>query len=306
MQREGSSGHYLAVDIGATKAAIAIISDSLQMIDQVSVPTGKNENIWSQIEVSVKELIAKADVEILGVGIGAAGPINLKSGEISPVNIPSWRNFPIVEKFRNLFETPKIKLCGDAVALTLAESKIGAGQDVDNFLGMVVSTGVGGGLYLNRRIHNGESGNAGYFGHHAISFNGETCGCGRTGCLELYARGPMMVEAAIKAGWQNPNHDFESLAQDARSGDEIAIKSIDNGAKALAVGIINVLEILDINTVIIGGGVAKAGAIYWDLLTKHVEAEAKFANFLQKVDLRQSKLSSDAGLIGAALLVMEN
>ena len=302
----GNAQNYLAVDIGATKAAIAVISGELQLINQVSIPTGKAEKIWEQIEHSVRELVSSAKVEISAVGIGSAGPINLRAGEISPINIPTWRNFPIVEKFSKLTGTPKVKLCGDAVALTLAESKIGAGQDVDNFLGMVVSTGVGGGLFLNKKIYNGISGNAGYFGHHAISFEGGLCACGRIGCLELYASGPMMVQAAVKAGWKNPESNFEALSNDARKGDQIAIQSIDKGAKSLAVGIVNVLEILDINTVIIGGGVIKAGAIYWDLLSKHVESEAQFAKFLQKVDLRQSKLSSDAGLFGAALLAMDN
>jgi glucokinase len=306
MTQNSAAQHLLAVDIGATKAAIAVISDDLKIINQTSVPTGSSENIWENLEKSVKDLISHSGVDIFAVGIGSAGPINISTGEISPVNIPTWRDFPIVENFSNLIGTSKVKLCGDAVALTLAESKIGAGQKVDNFLGMVVSTGVGGGLFLNGKIHNGISGNAGYFGHHSISFEGQECTCGRIGCVELYASGPMMVDSAIKDGWKSDNANFESLSEAARTGDPIAIQSIENGAKALAVGIVNVLEILDINTVIVGGGVIKAGAIYWNLLEKHVQAEARFAKFLQKVDLRQSKLSSDAGLFGAALLAMDN
>ena len=304
--------YCLAVDIGATKAAIALVNQELKIIDRCEVSTGNNQNIWSEIEQATLSLIERNSAAISEIGIGSAGPINLKDGAISPVNISTWRAFPIVEKFSKLLNVKKVRLCGDAIALALAESKIGAGKDVDSFLGMVVSTGVGGALVLNRKIYHGSSGNAGYFGHHSISFalsgneNKERCACGRTGCVELFASGPKMVEDAINSGWKNPRPNFENLAADARAGDQNANKSIDKGAKALAVGIVNVLDILDINTVIIGGGVSKAGAIYWERLVAHVNQEAIFAEFLQQVDLRLSNLSSDAGLIGAAILAMED
>lgn len=306
MAEETANIFCLAVDIGATKAALAIVNQDLSILARAEVATGNREDIWQEISDSTRNLISDAKVKISEVGIGSAGPINLITGSISPVNIPAWREFPIVEKFAKLLGLSKVRLCGDAIALALAESKVGAGIDIDNFLGMVVSTGVGGGIILNGKIHHGISGNAGYFGHHSISFEGKACACGRIGCVESYASGPAMVKSAIAKGWKSSDQDFKALAADARSGDQIALQCIDNGAKALAVGIVNVLDILDINTVIVGGGVVNAGAIYWDLLNKHVQTEAKFAGFLQKVDLRPSQLSSDAGLIGAALLAMQD
>ena len=297
----------LAVDIGATKAAIAIVSRELKIIDQVSVPTGTRDGIWEEIALETQQLISKNNLSIAAIGIGSAGPIDLSAGTISPVNITSWRDFPIVEKFRNLLDVQKIELCGDAIALTIAESKIGAGKGIPNFLGMVVSTGIGGGLVLNGEVFKGKTGNAGYFGHHSINFKSERCRCGRNGCVEYLASGPSMVRIAKESGWSNPIdpiENFESLASDAKSGNQIAIQSIESGAHALAVGIINVLAILDIDTVIVGGGVTKAGAIYWDALKSHVSNEGKRVGFIKQVDLRQSELNADAGLIGAALQVM--
>ena len=299
----------LAVDIGATKAAIALINNQLQIVDRIDVPTGSNISIWADIEVATKNLISQNGLQsesIKALGIASAGPINRNAGTISPVNIPSWRDFPIVKNFAKLLNVKKIQLCGDAIALTFAESKIGTGVGISDFLGMVVSTGIGGGLFINHKIYEGATGNAGYFGHHSINFDSDLCVCGRTGCVELFASGPKMVNAAKKSGWNNQQDTFEALAADARAGNQIAIKSIDEGANALAVGIINVLAILDINSVIVGGGVVNAGAIYWDQLTKHINHEAQRIGFLPKVDLRQSKLNSDAGLIGAALLVMQD
>ena len=296
----------LAVDIGATKAALGIVDEKFQILDKVEVPTGAGTEIWRDIEGASKSLLSKTNGNCIGVGIGSAGPLHLDDGQISPVNIPNWRKFPIVNKFASLVGTPNVVLHGDAMALAHAEYRLGAGQDANNMLGMVVSTGIGGGLILGGKLFTGVTGNASYFGHHTISFEGKQCTCGRIGCVETYASGPKMVEHALSIGWQSEQHDFRNLAEAARKGDRLAIESIDRGTLALANAIVNVLGILDINTVVIGGGVSQAGDIYWNPLRKHVLHEAKFAGFLEEIDLRPAKLDRDAGLLGAALGVLDN
>ena len=296
----------LAVDIGATKAALGIVNEKFQILDKVEVPTGAGTEIWRDIEGASKSLLSKTDGNCIGVGIGSAGPLHLDDGQISPVNIPNWRKFPIVNKFASLVGTPNVVLHGDAMALAHAEYRLGAGQDANNMLGMVVSTGIGGGLILGGKLFTGVTGNASYFGHHTISFEGKQCTCGRIGCVETYASGPKMVEHALSIGWQSEQHDFRNLAEAARKGDRLAIESIDRGTLALANAIVNVLGILDINTVVIGGGVSQAGDIYWNPLRKHVLHEAKFAGFLEEIELRPAKLDRDAGLLGAALGVLDN
>lgn len=296
----------LAVDIGATKAALGIVTEKYQILDKVEVPTGAGTEIWQDIEGASKSLLSRTDGNCIGVGIGSAGPLHLDDGQISPVNIPHWRKFPIVNKFASLVGTPNVVLHGDAMALAHAEYRLGAGQDSQNMLGMVVSTGIGGGLILGGKLFTGVTGNASYFGHHTISFEGKQCTCGRIGCVETYASGPKMVEHALSIGWKSEQHDFRKLAQDARNGNLFAIESINHGTLALANAIVNVLGILDINTVVIGGGVSQAGEIYWTPLRKHVLHEAKFAGFLEEIDLRPAKLDRDAGLLGAALGVLDN
>ena len=296
----------LAVDIGATKATIGVITDQLELVDKSIIPTGTNDEIWSEIQKAVGDLINRNKIKIDGIGIGAAGPIDVQSGIISPVNIPSWRKFPIVEKFSKLLNTSNVVLHGDAVALTHAEFKIGAGQGVSNMFGMVVSTGIGGGLVLNKQLFTGMTGNAGYFGHHTISFESSECTCGRIGCVELFASGPRMVSYARELGWKSDSLTFESLAESARLGDRFAIASIERGTDALAQAIINVLCILDLKLVVIGGGVIQAGEIYWNRLEEKVQKYATYSMFIDKVDLRKSKLNQDAGLFGAALGVLDN
>jgi|DEB19_MinimDraft_3_1074340.scaffolds.fasta_scaffold03056_3 glucokinase len=300
------SRYALAVDIGATKAALGIVTDEFKILDKIEVPTGAGTAIWQNIEGASRKLLSNAEGKCLGVGIGSAGPLHLDAGEISPVNIPNWRKFPIVKNFSNLVGTENVVLHGDAMALAHAEYRLGAGQDSQNMFGMVVSTGIGGGLVLDGKLFTGVTGNASYFGHHSISFEGKKCVCGRIGCVETYASGPKMVEYALEIGWQHQHPDFKNLAEDARNGNKHALESINRGSRALANAIVNVLDILDINTVVIGGGVSESGEIYWKPLREHVLNEAKFAGFLSKIDLRPAKLDRDAGLLGAALGVLDN
>jgi glucokinase len=169
---------------------------------------------------------------------------------------------------------------------------------------MVVSTGVGGGLVLNGNLVAGESGNVSFFGHHSINHTGTRCTCGRTGCVEAYASGPSMVKRAIELGWNSVDRDFIALAQSARDGDSIAIQVIDEGAHALAVAIINVCAINDVDLVVVGGGVSQAGDIYWLPLLRHINAEASHISFLANLQIKKAELLRDSGLLGAALGVL--
>ncbi len=289
----------LALDIGATKIAIALVDANNQISERIQVSSNTSEPIWPIVKATLQSFSADR------VGIASAGPIDRVAGTISPVNIPQWRKFPIVSEMQSIFPQAVIGLLGDCTAVALAESRVGAGVGVSNMLGVVVSTGIGGGLVIGGKAFHGETGNAALFGHHSIGFNsGIVCDCGRTGCLETFARGPKMVEYAERLGW-SAGEDFIALAQSARDGDQSAINAIDKGTLALAVGITNVLNIVDLHTVVIGGGVSFAGPIYWDPFLKHFSEERAHAGFLNDVNVYPAKLQADAGLIGAALFAQD-
>jgi len=289
----------LALDIGATKIALALLDEDHVIHERRQISSNVESNIWQSLSVVLQEF------ETDRIGIASAGPINVRSGTISPVNIPQWRNFPIVQELSGLFPNAPIGLLGDGTAVALAENRMGAGMGSQNMLGVVVSTGIGGGLVMGGKALHGETGNAALFGHHSIGFNsGTRCDCGRIGCLETFARGPKMVEYARSLGW-NSGSDFIALAQSAREGDPRALSAIDRGSLALAVGITNVLNILDIHTVVIGGGVSFAGPIYWDPFLTHFAEERHHAGFLDEVNVYPAKLQADAGLIGASLFAKE-
>ncbi len=294
----------LAVDIGATKVALALVDESMNVSEKYEIRVENEKDLWSEIAEHSVDIVNRVNGNFLGVGIGSAGPLHLSTGSISPVNIPQWRKFGIVDCFRKTLDAEFVVLHGDALAFAQAEHRLGAGRGVQNLLGMVVSTGIGGGLILNNQVFNGDSGNASFIGHHTINFDGIPCACGRFGCVETYASGPRMAEIARTRGWKSDSPSFIALAEDARSGNATALEVIDEGTRALAVGIVNTLATLDIRTVVLGGGVTQAGDIFWSPLRNHVKNEARFTSFLENLDLRAAQLDRDAGVIGAALGVI--
>jgi glucokinase len=296
----------IGIDIGGTKIAVAAVDESGNVSDlrQFASQGESAESIWAQLQVHLHEL-AKP-LRRPRIGIGSAGPIDPSAGWISPVNIPSLRRFPIVDEIRNLDIAEVVNLHGDAIAFTHAEHRFGAGRGVNDLLGVVVSTGIGGGVVLNGRLLPGRTGNAGYIGHTVIVKDGDSCPCGRRGCIELFSSGPNMVNQALRQGWQSPaNGSFHDLAESARQGDVTALAVIDDGARALAIGLVNQFAMLDISTAVIGGGVSFSGAVFWDPLLRHVGSEASRVGFIGETSILPAALGAHAGVIGAALAALD-
>jgi len=300
------SGYALGVDVGATKVAIATIGEDLKVRHKVEVSTkcGDGQQLWRNIAEAASSFIAAEDGQLLGIGVASAGPLDIVKGTLSPVNIPVWRDFPSIDCFREISLGTEVVLHGDAMALAHAEHKIGAGQGLKNMLGMVVSTGIGGGLILDNKVFTGDSGNAFFLGHASVNFEGPICACGRRGCVETYASGPRMVARAQSQGWKSDDPTFISLAEDAKNGDATALAAIEVGTQALAVGIINALGSLDITHVVIGGGVTESGEVFWGPLRKHIDEQASFIGFLKEIHLHKAALVRDAGVLGAGLAIL--
>ena len=287
----------LAIDIGATKFAVAIVGAAREISLRQEIPASQ---LWDGLAKVLREIAGDNSLDVSRIGIGSAGPINTQSGTISPVNIAAWREFPLVDKVQEIFPTAQIKMVGDAVALAVAEHAIGAGSGSRNMLGMVVSTGIGGGIIVNNEPLEGDFGNAGYFGHTVVGDYDGGCNCGRIGCVEGYASGISMVRFAKKSGWNG--EDFVALAQAARTGDTNAIAAIEFGTEHLAKAIINIAQIFDLHCVVVGGGVIEAGDIYWQPLKKALLSHSTSLNLVQPIKLLPAQLERDAGLIGAAMV----
>ncbi|MEO6200079.1 MAG: ROK family protein, partial [Cryobacterium sp.] len=226
-----SATYVLAVDLGGTKVE-AVLVDSRGLLlpgSRHRFPTGAgstSEELARSVTsaVTLAHASLPAGAVLVGVGIGSAGPITVASGAVSPLNLPAWREFPLRDLVRGLIPDVPVRLRMDGLCITLAEHWLGAGQGVDNLLGMVVSTGVGGGLILGGQTVSGPSGNAGHIGHVEVGGFDDLCACGGHGCLEAIASGPRTVAWARTQGWSGETG--EDLAAAHAAGDDIAARAV--------------------------------------------------------------------------------
>ncbi|MFE9625127.1 ROK family protein [Streptomyces sp. NPDC006527] len=295
-----------ALDIGGTKIAGALVDGDGTILVRAQRPTPAREDgdtVMRAVEEVLRDLTASP---LWGrahaVGIGSAGPVDASAGTVSPVNVPGWRDYPLVERAGAATGGLPVVLIGDGVAITAAEHWQGAARGHDNALCMVVSTGVGGGLVLNGRLHPGPTGNAGHIGHISVDLDGDPCPCGARGCVERIASGPHIARRALENGWRpGPDGDTSAaaVADSARAGDPIAVASFERAAQALAAGIAATATLVEIDIAVIGGGVGKAGDV---LLTPLRRSLADYAtlSFVRRLTVVPAQMGTDAGLVGAA------
>ncbi|MFC7307932.1 ROK family protein [Streptomyces monticola] len=295
-----------ALDIGGTKIAGALVDRQGRILVRAQRPTPAQEDgetVVRAVEAVVAELAASPHWgRARALGIGSAGPVDASKGTVSPVNVPGWRDFPLVERVAAASGGLPVELIGDGVAITAAEHWQGAAQGYDNALCMVVSTGVGGGLVLGGRLHPGPTGNAGHIGHISVALDGDPCPCGARGCVERIASGPNIARRALDGGWK-PGADGDTsaaaVAAAARAGDPVARASFERAAQALAAGIAATATLVEIEIAVIGGGVAKAGDVLFAPLRRALRDYATLS-FVQNLTVTPAMTGTDAGLVGAA------
>ncbi|MFC4585044.1 ROK family protein [Sphaerisporangium corydalis] len=294
----------LALDIGGTKfAAAAVHADgTIQARSEVLLSGyGSPEEALAAVVGQITARVPEEDLR--AVGVGSAGPLDARAGTVSPVNIPSWRGFPLVKALGELLPGRGARLAGDAQCMALGEWWRGTPRLRHSraVLGMVVSTGIGGGLVLDGAPFLGPSGNAGHIGHIILDPDGDPCPCGAAGCVETYSSGPNMVRWARANGWAGD--DAKALAVDARRGLPAACLAFARAAGALAAAILTASALFDLDNVVIGGGVAAAGPILFDPLRRAVARDARLG-FQRRLRIEPTSLGRDAGLLGAAALVL--
>ena len=295
----------LALDIGGTKIAVGLVDSSGELVHKAIEPTPKDpeaEHVWILVDAMIADAIKVAEGAVRAVGIGCAGPIDSTAGTVSPVNIAGWRDFPLRDLVVAAVPDVPVLLAGDAICMALGEHWRGAGRGANFLLGMVVSTGVGGGLVLAGVPYQGRTGNAGHVGHVVVEPDGQLCPCGGRGCVETVASGPWMTRWALANGWAGPpGADAAALADAAAAGDAVAVQAFHRGATALAAMIASVGAVCDLDRVVIGGGVAKSGRTLFDPLNAALAGYTGLS-FIRDLRVVPAALGGDAGLIGAAAL----
>ncbi|MGW0465209.1 ROK family protein [Streptomyces sp. NPDC003027] len=306
MHTDLAAGLVVALDIGGTKIAGALVDGGGRILVRAQRPTPARED-GETVMRAVEEVLAELAVSPLweaarAVGIGSAGPVDACAGTVSPVNIPGWRGFPLVERVGRVVGGRPVALVGDGVAMTAAEHWQGAARGHDNALCLVVSTGVGGGLVLGGRVHPGPTGNAGHIGHVSVDLDGELCACGGRGCVERIASGPHIARRALESGWRpGPDGDTSAaaVAAAAHAGDPVAVASFERAAQALAAGIAATATLVEIDIAVIGGGVAGAGEVLFAPLRRSLRSYATLS-FVRDLTVAPALTGTDAGLLGAA------
>jgi glucokinase len=299
----------LAIDIGGTKVAAALVDADGRIVRRDEVPTPESpddEAVFAAV-LTVADRV-RAEHSVCGVGVGCGGPMQWPEGNVSPLNIPAWRDFPLRERLRTHFPEYLVRVTNDAIAMAIAEHAHGHGQGTDSFLGVVVSTGVGGGLIVGGKPVTGPTGNAGHVGHVVVDPLGPRCGCGARGCLEAIARGPAVVGWAVDAGWRpsgDTRPDGRALLAAARAGDPIAIAAFDRAGTALGAALGAAAHLLDLDAVAIGGGLANAGNLLLEPLQREFAQRARM-DFAARCRIGAAAFGTDAGLIGSAALVTDS
>ncbi|MGW3417285.1 ROK family protein [Streptomyces phaeochromogenes] len=295
-----------ALDIGGTKIAGALVDGHGRILLRAQRPTPAQEGgetVMAAVDAVLGELtVSPLWSRATAIGIGSAGPVDASAGTVSPVNVPGWRDYPLVERVRAATAGLPVELIGDGVAITAAEHWQGAARGHDNALCMVVSTGVGGGLVLGGQLHPGPTGNAGHIGHISVELNGDRCPCGSRGCVERIASGPNIARRAIEGGWQpgaEGDTSAAAVAAAARAGDPVAVASFERAAQALAAGIAATATLVEIDIAVIGGGVGKAGDVLFTPLRAALRDYATLS-FVQRLTVTPAQMGTDAGLVGAA------
>jgi glucokinase len=275
----------LAIDIGGTKLAAAIVDERGTIVAWSQAPTPR-DGVWDALEALVANVEAE-ELAPVAIGVGCGGPMTPGGEEVSPLNIPSWRGFPLRARLADTYGLP-VFVDNDAKALALGEGWLGAARGVDNYIAMVVSTGIGGGIVCDGRLLDGTQGNAGHVGHLIVEPEGHECSCGARGCVEAEASG-----SAIERITGRP----------ARAAiPEVVARTGTLVGRAAA----SVANLLDLQLAVVSGSVALGfGEPFFTAAQAEIDARARL-DFSRGTRIVPGGLGADGPLIGAAAVAFRN
>jgi len=284
----------IGIDLGGTKTEGILLNENLEPIERKRILTPQND--YNAILNSVVDLVndLKAKTNDSTIGICTPGAISKKTGLIKNSNTQRLIGMPLKEDLEKALGQ-KVSMENDANCFAMAEAKMGAAKDYDVVFGVIMGTGVGGGIVINKKIHQGRTNIAGEWGHHTLHQNGNKCYCGKNGCVETYISGP-----ALEKRWNELTGKKDSLPQIIQNlDDDKAIQwkneFLDNFGTALA----NVIDILDPDAIVLGGGVSNVSFLYDE--GKKAVYDSVFSDLVDTPILK-NQLGDSAGVFGASLL----
>lgn len=314
----------LGVDLGGTKIATALVTAQGEIVVRRRSPTpaqaGPDAVISSICTTIDKTLSAKksSPSQLLSIGIAAAGIIDSDNGKVifSP-NLPGWHEVPLRDAIEQRFGIPSY-LGNDATLAALGEWHFGLKRKVANLIYVTVSTGIGGGIIANGKLYTGACSAAGEIGHMTIEVNGPKCNCGNVGCWETLASGTTLAREAAKQITEGADTSITELVDGdiskidaeivflaAKQGDRLAKELISRLGYYFGVGLVNLVNIFNPELILVGGGVAKMGALLLQPAIKVVKERA-FSTLANAVEIKPALLGDDSGVLGAVAFVLEH
>ena len=289
---------HLGLDLGGTNLKWAVVEGGpdARLVKTGRVPTDTHAGEKSVLRqmIGVATGVVGATEEITSVGVGMPGVLDADAGvtRFIPNIAGRWDGLPVVVEMTKAVQRPA-RLINDARAFALAEHRLGAGRGATSMLGITLGTGVGGGLVLEGRLYLGPDGTAGEFGHQTILPDGPLCNCGNRGCLEAVAKADAIAAACGRSS-------VEEAVEAARAGDARAQRGIHDAGRYLGIGVSNVVVLLSVDRVVIGGGIAAAGDMLLDPIHEELERRVHVTD-VARVRVVCGELGIWAGAIGAAL-----
>jgi len=294
--------YTIGVDLGATFVKMGIVDSNGRVYSRRKIETparAKKALLIDAIIYNIRDIIRVSGKKIYGVGIGVPGPVDSKKGVVHYFpNIKGWNEVPLKAILQKKLGMA-VELDNDVNAMTLGEFVFGAGKRCDNLVCVTLGTGVGGGIIINGKLYRGGSMAAGEIGHMPINEIGPRCNCRGIACLERYVGNKYILERAKKVFGNNIT--LERLSSLGRSGNKKSIAIWRDFAKKLSVAIIGVVNLLNPDKIVIGGGVSSAGSLILTPLKKEIKTRA-MKDQAKHVKIVLAKLGADAGIIGSSLL----
>ena len=311
--------YYIGLDVGGTTFKAGVVTEDGRIVHKDAMPTGIErpyQEIIADMAALCRKVAADAGIEmseIKSIGVGVPGLFDNKTGMIPFCTNLGWHDIPFVAEMKKHLDTP-VYGDNDATVAGLAESVAGVSAGIKDSVFLTLGTGVGGGIIIDGKPYSGAHGCGSEIGHMMIKMGGELCTCGNYGCFERYASATAIIREARKAIVEYPESSMlaacggdpeklnAKIVIDAAKAGDAAAKAVFGGyVQALAVGIINIINMLDPEVIVLGGGVSAAGEFLLNAVREAVKPMVFFKTMpYARIELAQ--LGNDAGIIGAAML----
>ncbi|MBB6217741.1 glucokinase [Anaerosolibacter carboniphilus] len=311
---------FIGVDLGGTSIKVGVVSLDGKILYQNSKPTYAGRDFQLIIRDMIEQIEDAIDCvnigidEIRSIGIGVPGIAEAHTGKVIYCTNLSWYNIPLGEEISRHFGKP-VYVENDATVAALAEYVAGSTKGIKNSVFLTIGTGIGSGIIINHKIYSGSHSAGSEFGHMIIGENFYNCNCGANGCFETLASATALIRYTrkrIEEGYKDTNIlrmangkiediDAKIIFDAAKAGDSLGVEAVDRMIKYLSIGIVNIMNSLDPDRVVIGGGVSKAGDYFIQQVDDAVR-KLVLCKEIQYGDIVLAQLGNEAGIIGAAFI----